>query len=40
MISDVHGISGEFKDLQLGQFTDGTAPTVACPVAETSSEIH
>jgi hypothetical protein len=38
--SDVHSISREFRDLQLGQFTDGTAPTVVCPDAETSSEIH
>jgi len=38
--SDVHGLSGVVRDLELGQFTDRTAPTVACPVAETSSEIH
>jgi len=24
----------------IGDFTAGTAPTIPCPVAETSSEIH
>jgi len=33
--SDVHSISRDvFGVLQLGQFTDGTAPTVACPDVE------
>jgi len=38
--SDVHGISRVFRDFQLGQYTDSTAPTVACLDAETSFEIH
>jgi hypothetical protein len=38
--SDVRSLSGKGRDLQLGQFTTGTVPTVACPVAETSPEIH
>jgi hypothetical protein len=38
--SDVHSISREFRDLKLGQFTDRTAPTVACPDVESSPEIY
>jgi len=38
--SDVHGLSRVVRDLALGQRTDPTAPTVACPDAEPSSEIH
>jgi hypothetical protein len=37
--SGVHGLSRVVRDFQLGQFTDSTAPTVACPDAEASSEI-
>jgi hypothetical protein len=41
-ISDVHSLLRDrvVMDLGLGQLTDGTAPTVVCPVAELSSEIH
>jgi hypothetical protein len=38
--SDVHVVSREFRDSELGQLTVGTVGTVTCPDAEPSPEIH